>query len=93
MTSSTRTCISILNAFSLVALFGGGYVIFTAVTNASSSNTMAMTSTVSIGLGTLITATLLRAASEGLRLLSEINERLQPESSSGTVPSATRRAA
>ncbi|TDJ66285.1 MAG: hypothetical protein E2O39_16710 [Planctomycetota bacterium] len=84
MTGSTRTCISILNAFSLVSLLSGVAVIYIAVSSAGDSTTVAMVVNVSGGLGVIIVGTLLRAASEGLRLLSDISPSLKPARSAGT---------
>lgn len=80
MNGSTRACVTILNVFGLISLFIG---IIAAVLTVVNSNEFTLGTLVTAlpGLASILSGTLLIGASECLRLLSEIRDRLTPTAS------------
>lgn len=77
MNGSTRTCISILNVFSLLLLLAGVAGIAFAIDGVTTKTTEVMIFELAPLLGGIVLSALLRGASEVLRLLAEINDKLQ----------------
>lgn len=91
MNGSTRACISILGAFGFLAIVAGIVgVVFTMFQSNGSTAQSVFESVQS--LGAVLSGTLLVGASEALRLLSEIRDRL-PEPPSAKVQVGVRKAA
>lgn len=82
MDGSTRACVMILNVFGLFALLIG--VLATVLTVVHADEVTLVTALETIpGLASVLSGTLLIAASEGLRLLSEVRDRLTPRAAAG----------
>jgi len=77
LNQSTRSCISILNAFSFVLATLGLIGIGIVVMNATKSTTDEMIMDISALLGAVVVAVLLRSTAQVLRLLTEISENLR----------------
>jgi len=87
MNGSTRACISILNAVSLILLFVGFAGVALVVLTAAESSTVAMVINASSLVGTIVVSVLLRSVSEALRLLSAINESVKPSPATEAIRS------
>jgi len=80
MNGSTRSCVTILNVFGLFALLVGILATVLTIVNSNELSQVTLLETIP-GLASILSGTLLIGASEGLRLLSEIRDRLTPAAS------------
>jgi hypothetical protein len=84
MNGSTRACVTILNVFGLFSLLVGVIATVLTVVNSAELSLGTLFETIP-GLASILSGALLIGASEGLRLLSEIRDKLTP-----TTPAAQR---